>query len=156
MKYKVCSLLLILAINVQTAWSQSGQLDEQWRRVEALAAGESVKIRQMTGKTVEGFVVAVTNDAVTATTKGGAVTIPRSDIREVKVKSSSRQKQNAFIGGAIGGTSGVVTAVILDGALTDGDGVSEAAAVFFGAIGVAAGLTVGLLRSGYRTIYKVR
>jgi hypothetical protein len=152
---------MIVAMTAQTVWPQDNQtaapatrIDPQWRRVQALNRGEEVKIKRLDNKTVGGFVVTVTDDEFTANTESGAVTIARPDIKEVKVRSMDQQRKNGFIGAAIGGASGVTTAVILDGALTDGNGVSEGAVLFFGAIGAAAGLLIRMLRPAYRTIYK--
>ena len=104
--------------------------------------------------TVQGNLVSVTETEVTVATTKGDVTTAKSDIREVKVKGSQTNKQ--LLGAGIGGASGIATAAILDGALTDGNGTSGDAVLIFGALGAAAGLLIPSLHASYKTVYKVR
>ena len=128
----------------------------QWRRVQALPAGEPVEVRPLKGKKVKGSVVSATDDALTITADDGQRNTPRADIKEVKIKRTSPNLKRGGIGAAIGAASGVIFVVILDGALTDGDGVAEDAAAILGAVGAAIGFLAGVISHGYVTIYKVR
>jgi hypothetical protein len=110
----------------------------------------------MPNKKVRGSVVSATDSGLVISAKSGQVSVAKSDIKEVKVSSESARIKKGAINGAIGAGGGVATAAILDGALTDGNGMSGAAAVFFGVIGGAAGFVIGMLRPGYKTIYKDR
>jgi len=141
---------------VADAYGQAGKglsLDAQWNVVHMLPAGEAVQIRLTKRGTVSGTIVSSTESAVTVATKTGEVTTARSDIKEVKVKLTHSNK--TLINTAIGVAGGVAVATILDGALTDGNGVSGGAVGLFAAIGGAAGFVTSLGAS-YKTIYKVR
>lgn len=81
--------------------------------------------------------------------------IARSVIRQVKIRRSSARVRRGAIGAAIGAASGVILVVILDGALTDGNGVSQKYAAAVGAAGAGIGFLAGASWLGFTTIYKV-
>jgi hypothetical protein len=82
------------------------------------------------------------------------VTVPRTDVREVKVRRASRRVRNGVIGAAIGaGVGAGATAIALRGDF-DGDGLAAAIAVIVAMIGAGVGLGIGLAIPGYGTVYK--
>jgi hypothetical protein len=145
--------LMLLTVEAYGQAEKNSGLDAQWKAVQAIAAGEGVQVHLMKKGTVSGNIVSSTDTAVTVSTKAGEVTTARSDIKEVKVKRSKTTK--TVINTGIGAGAGVATATILDGALTDGNGVSGSAVAFFAAIGAGVGFLTALGPS-YKTIYKVR
>ena len=149
-----CHVTLVLTLFAADARGQAKELDVQWSAVQALPAGEAIQVGLIKKESVRGNIVSSTEMTVTVATKGGEMTTARSDIKEVKVKRGQLTKN--LVGAGIGGAAGVTTAAILDGALTDGNGVSESAAAFLGAVGAGAGFLLSALQPAYKTIYKGR
>jgi len=82
------------------------------------------------------------------------LTVTRSEIKEVKVKRKQRMRNRVF-SAAAGGGIGIAIIAILDGALTDGNGMSGKYAALLG--GMAAGIGfLTMLGPRYITIYKIR
>src|SRR5262249_45944399 len=105
-------------------------------------------------KKLRGALVSVASDSVTVEVQNLPIAIPRSEIRRLKVESESQRSKNAAIGAGIGAGGGIAAAIILDGALTDGNGVSGSTAVLLGGLGSAAGFVIRIMRRAYKTIYE--
>lgn len=146
--------LMLMAGQVHGQVAKDSGSNKQWSTVQALHPGDFVEVRLQKKETFRGTLVSSTEIALTVDAKSGQTTTARSDIKEVKVKRGRGRSQ--ILGAAIGAASGVATAAILDGALTDGNGMSGSAAVFFGAVGAAVGLAITSFRSDYKTVYKAR
>jgi hypothetical protein len=157
---RFCSHLALASVLIATeARSQdardTSRLDIQWHAVQALSSGELVEVRLLKKGSVSGRIAASTEMGLTVTANDGHVTnIARSDIRELKARTKRRLRSHVF-GAAIGATSGIVLAVILDGALTDGNGISGKYAALLGAICAGIGF-ITTLEPTYSTIYKIR
>jgi len=132
------------------------QISVQWQRVQSLSPGAYVEVSQSDKKKVRGRMVSTAVDALTIATDHGELNILRTDIRQVRLKRDSARLKGASIGAAIGAASGVAIGVALGGALTDGDGVSLEAAAKLGALGAGIGFGIGLIPTGYTTVYKSR
>jgi hypothetical protein len=152
-----CSLALsaLIAAEGRSQAAADPTVDEQWRNVQALPPGEFVEVRLVKKLTVSGNIASSTDAALTLTgERGRLLNVNRSDIREVKVRRRQRTRNRA-LGAAIGGASGIITIAILDGALTDGDGISGKYAALLGAVGAGLGFLT-MLAPTYTTIYKIR
>src|ERR1041385_5801533 len=116
---RFCSHLALASVLIATeARSQdardTSRLDIQWHAVQALS-GELVEVRLLKKGSASGRIAASTEMGLTVTANDGHVTtIARSDIRELKARTKRRLRSHVF-GAAIGATSGIVLAVILDG-----------------------------------------
>src|SRR5262245_4786910 len=153
-----CHLVLGSVLIATEAHSQAtgkSKLDIQWNAVRALSSGELVEVRLLKKGSVKGSIASSTDTGLTVTAeRGQMMNVARSDIGEVRVKQT-RRLRNRLLGVAIGGTSGVVLTAILDGAVTDGNGMSGKYAALLGAIGAGVGW-ITMLGPTYRTIYKIR
>jgi hypothetical protein len=125
----------------------------QWAHVQLLSPDSQLEVR--TSRKTKGRLSSVTATTLVVIVDGQEVNFSRSEIREIKVRTDSSTTREVVAVG-IGASSGLATAAIVDGVLTDGNGVSKTAAVHSSLIGALAGLLWGSLKQPYRTIYKVR
>jgi hypothetical protein len=131
-------------------------LAQSWDPVRSLAAGAQVKVRETSGTEHKGTVTAVTPDAVSISTKGGAVSVERSRVNRVQIHRSSRRPRNIAIGAAIGFAVGLTIDQTLGTYLRNESNESSAAraVTYIAPIGIFGAL--GATFSSYRTIYQVR
>jgi hypothetical protein len=150
----LCCFLTFGLISTDLLAQKQATAPPDWSRVQSLRTGERVEVHRIKKKKISGTIVAVTFDSVTVEQKGSSSTIPKSEIKKLKVESAAQRTNNALIGAGIGVAGGVTTAVILDGALTDGNGTSSAAAALFSAVGGFVGFLIPIMHRAYRTIYQ--
>jgi hypothetical protein len=151
----LCVLLIFGFLSEDlTAVQKAPPPDAAWNRVQSLKPGEKVEVHRITKKKLRGALVSVASDSITVEVQNLPIAIPRSEIRRLKVESESQRSKNAAIGAGIGAGGGIAAAIILDGALTDGNGVSGSAAVLLGGLGSAAGFVIRIMRRAYKTIYE--
>jgi len=151
----LCVLLIFGFLSEDlTAVEKAAPPDAAWNRVQSLKPGEKVEVHRIKKKKLRGALVSVASDSVTVEVQNLPIAIPRSEIRRLKVESESQRSKNAAIGAGIGAGGGIAAAIILDGALTDGNGVSGSAAVLLGGLGSAAGFVIRIMRRAYKTIYE--
>jgi hypothetical protein len=70
---------------------------DPWSNVQAIPAGSQVRVETATHKPT-GDVVSVSDDSI----RLGSITVPRSEVMRVYLKSTSHRKRNTIIGAAIG------------------------------------------------------
>jgi hypothetical protein len=138
------------------AQAMEDKATQQWQRVQSLAPGTEVQVRPFDGKTVNGRFVSAEESALTVRLESTEMRIGRSEIRLVRAKRGSARLKGGAIGAAIGAAAGLLIAVALDGALTDGNGVSREAAGVLSALGGGIGFGLGVIPTGYVKIYKAR
>jgi hypothetical protein len=145
----LCILLLLTsALQAQTVTGGS------WSSVQLLSAGQDIEVHRFGMPRVSGNFVSATPDAVVVGQRSGRVMVPRTDVREVKVRRASRRLRNGAIGAAIGaGAGGGVTALALHRDF-DGDGLAAAITVIIAMIGAGVGFGIGLAIPGYGTVYR--
>jgi hypothetical protein len=142
----VCSLPLL----AQSLPAQS------WDPVRTLAAGAQVKVRETGGAEHKGTVTAVTPEAISISTKGGAVSVEKSRVNRIQIHRTNRRVRNVAIGAAIGFAVGLTLDQTLGQYLRNESGESSAAraVTYIAPIGIFGAL--GATFSSYRTIYQVR
>ena len=154
----VCWVLALSVHQVAVAGESQTVTDERksthWLRVQSLSPGVQVQVRQSDKTTVKGRFVSAGENTLTIKAKSGELRIERSRIQKIHARRAAARLKGGAIGAAIGATSGIVIAVALGGALTDGDGVSSEAAAALGTLGAGIGFGLGLIPPGYTTIYK--
>jgi hypothetical protein len=64
--------------------------DAPWARVSALASGASVEVRMADGRRVRGRVANVSDDTLAVQASSGPSSIPRAEIRKVRVPDPGR------------------------------------------------------------------
>jgi hypothetical protein len=135
------ALLLLLVI-------AAAPLAAEWSDVTHLAAGEKIEIQTNDGAKVRADFVSATADSIVVRDK----TVPRSEIRRVKVYDAGRRIRRGVLWTIIGAAAGAGTGfAVCPGCANEGNG-----AKFVGpgvAIGAAAG-ALGFLTSPWKTIYK--
>jgi hypothetical protein len=75
-----------------------------WALVQQLAPGQKVKVVRADGKSFEGAVQSVTDDAIRI---GSGLSVPKQEIQRVLLKSPGRHGRNALIGLGVGAGVGV-------------------------------------------------
>jgi|SRR6185295_14112505 len=151
------ALVFVLIASESLAQVPGNDPSAQWRRVQSVASGTEVEIKveiQKLKNKIRGSFVSATDSTLVVSAKAGQLNIARSDIHEVNVKSESARLRKGAIGAAIGVAGGVGIAAGLDGALTDGNGISGGAALLLGAVGGLAGFLLRVRSTAYTRIYR--
>jgi hypothetical protein len=122
----IASLLMSPVAPAQTASSD-------WSALKAVASGSKLSVKLKTGKTVEGRLTNVSDDALSLTVGGKPTELKAGEVLRVHRVGGSSAKKGALIGLAVGGGTGL--AVGLAGSSVD-DSFNELDAP------ITAGLTV--------------
>lgn len=127
-------------------------VSSDWITVQQLVPDTAIEIHADNGKH-RGLLKRADDTRVVLATRSGDRAIPRSAIRKVKQRSSSKRATNAALSGAIGfGAAAIFLGVA--NARSGGDGFAPEVYPIWGGMvgGIAAG--VAALFPGYRTIYQ--
>jgi hypothetical protein len=119
----------------------------EWSVVTALPAGVKVEIHRENVSPLRGKLVRATESEVVVQAKKSDQSIPRADVKRVKVPSTTLRLLYGAIGVGVGITVG---ALICHSCLGEGDGVLLGQMM---ALGAGAG-ALAFLIPGYKTIYK--
>lgn len=134
--------IFILALLVQPAYligQAAGKYD--WSSVRALAPGTSVSVQTKSGKSLEGILESVSDNAISISRRGSTESIASTDIKKLhRVDRGSRGKSIA-IGTAVGAGIGVGAGAAALGATGGSD---ETGAVLAGFIALGAGIGAAL------------
>jgi hypothetical protein len=149
---KLRILIFVLAMPC-AAFAQSNQ--SAWENLSALQAGHKIQVVEMNSKKVSGAFVSVTDTAISLQAPGGEQTIPRTDVRVVKLMENKHRLRNAAVGAAVGVGVGAGAGA----AAGRGNGGFDFAAQGAG-IGAAAGgvigAIVGALLPNHKTVYSAK
>lgn len=126
---------------------------QSWALVQS-AQGQHVKVFEISGQEHKGICEAVTADSLTLQAGKNRITIERTKVRRVSVRSGARRARNIAIGAAIGLAAGLVTDQTLGTFLRNEGHDSERAITYAAPIVVFGG--IGAAFSGYHTVYRVR
>ncbi|MCX6594745.1 MAG: hypothetical protein NTV70_00070 [Acidobacteria bacterium] len=125
-----------------------GQGLDDWTRVKGLAAGREVEIYLAAKTKLKGPLVSVDDQSITLAGKS----IPKADVRKVRVRSAGGRGLNAAKGAAIG--AGVLAGLVLVALLftngSDGGEVLGASSVG----GATWGAFIGVFFAGHTTVYQ--
>jgi hypothetical protein len=148
---KLRILIFVLAMPC-VAFAQNNQ--SAWENLSALQAGHKIQVVEMNSKKVSGAFVNVTDAGISLQGPGGEQTIPRQDVRSVKLMENKHRLRNAAIGAAIGAAAG---AGALAGLVNSSEGgfnfTAQGAGIGAGA-GAVIGAIVGALWPSHQTIYR--
>jgi hypothetical protein len=149
----IASLLLTPVASAQTAGSD-------WTALKAVETGSKLSVKLKTGKTVEGRLTSVSDDALTLTVGGRPTELKAVEVLRVHRVGGSSAKKGALIGLAVGGGTGL--AVGLAGSSAD-DGFNEldapvtaGLAVLGAGAGALIGYAIGRSRRKRVLIYEAR
>ena len=148
--FLICILGLPSALRAQT--------NQAWANLRGLNAGWKIQIVEMNSKKHSGAFVSFSETAITFQDIAGAQTIPRQNVRKVKLGTNKRRLRNTLIGAAVGVGAGAGLGV---GASADascksfcfGGNIGKAV---FTPMGALVGVLIGALipTGGWREIYK--
>jgi hypothetical protein len=142
--------ILALLCGVLPAYGQS------WDTVAALAAGDRVKVLDSAGKVHSGVLNSVSAEAISLRADNGELSIERSRVRRVQVRSASRRATKAVIGALIGVAVGAVVDQSLGAYLRNESNESGAARAFTYIAPIALFGGVAGAFPSYRTVYRAR
>src|SRR5271156_2241649 len=92
-------LICVLGIAC-TSWAQGDK--DSWANLSALRPGQKIQIVEMNSKKHSGIFVSFSEAAIVYQDTAGGQTIPRQEIRRVKLVENRHRLRNALIGGAVG------------------------------------------------------
>jgi|SRR5580658_1788186 hypothetical protein len=148
-------LICILGIAC-AAWAQGDK--DSWTNLSVLRPGQKIQIVEMNSKKHSGIFVSFSEAAIVYQDAAGGQTIPRQEIRRVKLMENRHRLRNILIGGAVGaGVGAGVGAAKPECSGPDCINVigRGAVAAIGATVGAAVGAVVGALVPSHHTIYSV-
>jgi len=142
-------LICVLGIAC-TSWAQGDK--DSWANLSALRPGQKIQIVEMNSKKHSGIFVSFSEAAILYQDAAGGQTIPRQEIRRVKLMENKHRLRNTLIGGAVG--AGVGAGIGAGSWENNGYLGSKGVGAAVGAtIGAAVGAVIGALVPTHHTIY---
>ena len=141
------------------AWAQSNPTS--WENLTTLQANEKIQVVEMNATKVSGLFSNVSDAAISLQEKAGQQTIPRQDVRSVKLMKHQHRLRNTLIGAAVGAGAGAGIGTVghRQGSLQNPNGtfIKPAQGAAIGAVlGLVAGTVVGALVPSHKTIYRAK
>jgi len=157
-------LLLVCAFGVSYA-SQAQSDKASWTNLSTLQTGQKIQIVDMNSKKHSGAFLNVSDTAVRYHDNAGDQSIPKQDVRRVKLMENRHRLRNTLIGAGVGaGVGGVIGAVAYHPCEPKpssefsclGANVTKGETAGIGAlVGFLAGAATGPLVPTHSTIYSV-
>ncbi len=144
------SLAMIAAAQQQTP-------DENWAKLNSLATGSEIRVVLVGRKTVRGFLLKASPDALAMNAATGQETLPRQEIARVQLKREGHRGRNTLIGLLVGAGGGLTAGAMIDSRTTD-SWFPNVGKVVFTPLGAIIGTVVGVAipTGGWREVYRVR
>jgi hypothetical protein len=154
MKVKIFSLLIVAALLV----TQSGVALAQgsgWAAVQAVAADESLVIKQKNGNTITGKMIEATDTNLSITRHGKVENISRDNISQIEhVRGKANKTKWAGIGAAVGaGTGAGIGGLQTRSSFDDGEIYVVAGVILGAGIGAGVGTLIGATRRKREMLY---
>src|ERR1700690_1109233 len=93
-------LLLVCLIGISSAsWAQN---DQSWANLSALYPGQKIQVIELNSKKHSAAFVSFSETAITFQDIAGAQTIPRQNVRKVKLGTNKRRLRNTLIAAGVG------------------------------------------------------
>jgi hypothetical protein len=156
--------LLICVLGISCAsWAQGDSAS--WTNLSVLHPGQKIQIIETNSKKHSGTFVSFTEIAVIYQDNAGGQTIPRPDVRRVKLMENKHRLRNVLIGGLVGaGVGAAIGAGVFHGCTPNppsnqfpncvGASVSRGEGVaILAPVGFMAGAFVGAFLPSHHTIY---
>ena len=158
MTNRIFALALALLFTLAPASSASARTvapAADWSAVQALAAGDKVRVSTKDGDRLKGRFESATDTDVNFMADGRRVTLRRDTIKRVEIGRSDRLK-GALVGAAVGGGSGAGAGTYLLSRTDHLTTTAIPAGLFIGAgAGAAVGAALGL-GTNYETVYEAQ
>ena len=144
------SLLLAPVVSAQNASSD-------WSALKAVASGSKLSVKLKTGKTVEGKLTGVSDDALSLSVGGKPTDLKAEEVLRVYRAGGSSGKTGALIGAAAGGGAGAAVGASGDEGFGPTHGQMAAGlAVLGGGVGALVGYAIGRSRHKRVLVYEAR
>jgi len=129
----------------------SAQNNQAWANLETLKPGQKIQIVEINAKEHSGTFVSLSETAISFDDAAGAQTVPRQDVRKIKINQNKRLR-NTLIGAGIGAGAGAgITAAAWEPhGFLGGRGVGAAVGAIIGGL---SGAVVGAVLPSHGTIY---
>jgi hypothetical protein len=99
------SLFLICVLGIScAAWSQRAR--ESWSNLGALHPGQRIQVVEVNSKKHSGTFVSFTEAAIVYQDDAGGQTIPKQDVRKVRLMENNHRLRNVLTGAVVGGAVG--------------------------------------------------
>ncbi len=156
-------LICILGIAC-ASWAQGDK--DSWTNLGVLHPGQKIQIVEMNSKKHSGTFVSFSEVAILYEDNAGGQTIPRPQIRRVKLMENRHRLRNILIGGLVGaGVGAAIGAGAFHGCTVNasssqfpnclGPSISRGeGAAIIAPIGFLAGALIGAFVPGHHTIYR--
>jgi hypothetical protein len=142
---KVFSLAFALALLLTqppTLLAQEATSQQSWAAVEALAAGDKLRVETKSGEQIEGKHTGLSDSALTLSRKGRTMSLNRTDVRRIYRLGGGSRVKSALIGTGVGAGLGVGGAAAALGA-TGGSDETGAFIAIVSLLGAGIGAAVG-------------
>ena len=142
---KVFSLafaLTLLLTQPPTLLAQEATSQQSWAAVEALAAGDKLRVETKSGEHIEGKHTELSDSALTLSRKGQTMSLNRTDIRRIYRLGGGSWVKSTLIGTGVGAGVGVGVAAAALGA-TGGSDETAAFIAIVSLLGAGIGAAVG-------------
>jgi hypothetical protein len=146
------SLLICLLGMSCASWAQTDKAS--WSNLSTLQAGQKIQVVDMNSKQHSGTFLNVSDIAIRYHDAAGDQSIPKQDVRRVKLMENKHRSRNVLVGLGVGAGAGagIGAASWEDRGFLGGRGVGALVGL---AIGVLAGGVVGALLPSHSTIYSL-
>jgi hypothetical protein len=152
-------LFLICVVGIScTSWAQTDQTS--WTNLSFLYAGQKIQVVDMHSKKHSGIFVNFSETAISYQDAAGQQTIPRHDVRRVKLMENKHRLRNTLIGAGVGAGVGAGIGAAAYQPCSSASfclpsiGRSGTAGIGL-VIGFLGGTVVGVLWPSHHTIYSV-
>ncbi len=130
-----------------------------WSNLDMLQSGQNIQVVDIHSKKHFGTFLHVSDAGISYQESAGERTIPKQDVRRVKLMANNHRLRNTLIGGAVGAGAGAgIGAAAFHscaGESTCIQPVGRGATSGIGAVaGLAAGAVVGALLPSHSTVYR--
>jgi hypothetical protein len=148
---KSLSLVCVVATICSASLAQS---DQSWANLSTLHPGQKIQVVDLNSKKRSGAFVSFSETEISFQDTAGGQTIPRQNVRSVKLGTSKRRMRNTLIAAGVGAGAGagIGAGTWENNGFLGGKGVG---ATVGAAIGFIAGAVVGALLPTHHTIYSV-
>jgi hypothetical protein len=154
---KTLFLICVLAIPC-ASWAQGDQAS--WTNLSILHPGQKIQVVETNSKKHSGTFVSFSEASIVYQDAAGGQTIPRQDVRRVKLSENKHHLRNALIGGAVGAGVGAGIGAAAKPSCTGNDCINiigKGAVAGIGAVvGFGAGVLVGVFLPSHQTVYSVK
>ncbi|HEX5234100.1 MAG TPA: hypothetical protein VFW25_02085 [Silvibacterium sp.] len=146
-------MLLMCAFGVSCAtFAQTNR--GSWENLGKVTPGQKIQIFEITEQKHSGTFVSVSDSAISFTDAAGSESVPRQNVKSVKLLNSSHRLLHGLIGAGMGAGAGggIAAAAWEPHGFAGGKGTGAAVGAVIGGV---SGLIVGVLLPSHDTIYRV-